>query len=615
VSHPNPDRHRNDFDPTPYERELVGIVEGILAAPDLDARALDRIVKLHPKDGVGLFSRSEIIAGFRHFGRERSWSVDPVDFIERLRMRPIRTQSGVTPVTVLTKPYPCPGECIFCPNDVRMPKSYLADEPGAQRAADNAFDPYRQTWNRLAAFHSIGHPTGKVELIILGGTWSFHPEPYQLWFVKRCFDAMNDFGAGVDRRAEAGDASVSFSDLPALDGRWLGPGEYNRMIRARLGTAEAADPDTVPESAGWDDLAAAQCRNETAGCRNVGLTVETRPDHVSVEEVRRIRRLGGTKVQIGIQSLSDGVLTANRRGHDVATTRRALRLLRGAGFKIHAHWMPNLHAATPKADIEDYARLFDDRDFRPDEIKIYPCSLVASAELMRHYASGEWRPYDTQELLQVVTASLAHTPGYCRVTRVIRDFSSDDIVDGNRIANLREVAEDQLRIAGIACRDIRTREIRGMAIDADSLELTELCYETSIGTEAFLQFVTPEDRIAAFLRLSLPDAAPDAPELSGRAVIREVHVYGGAVGLGRRTPDRAQHLGLGRRLIERAAERAAEAGFAELAVISAVGTRPYYRSLGFVDGDLYQHRPCSAVPALAGAGADARRRGSRAATS
>jgi elongator complex protein 3 len=286
------------------------------------------------------------------------------------------------------------------------------------------------------------------------------------------------------------------------------------------------------------------------------------------------------------------VLTANRRGHDVATTRRALRLLREAGFKIHAHWMPNLHASTPAGDIEDYARLFEDPDFRPDEIKIYPCSLVESAELMSHYERGEWRPYDKGELLQVLTASLAATPDYCRITRVIRDFSSDDIVVGNRIANLREVAEQQLRDAGLVSRDIRAREIRGMSIEPESLRLAELRYETGIGEEVFLQFVTPDDRLAAFLRLSLPRSESAVHELSGRAVIREVHVYGGAVALGRRAPDRAQHLGFGRKLIERAGERAAAAGFDALAVISAVGTRAYYRSLGFHDGELYQHLSC-----------------------
>ncbi|MFQ5418565.1 MAG: tRNA uridine(34) 5-carboxymethylaminomethyl modification radical SAM/GNAT enzyme Elp3, partial [Myxococcota bacterium] len=186
---PHPRRHRNAFDPTPYERELVAIVEAILAAPALDDRVLDRIAKKHPRDGAGLFSRSEIIAGFRRFAPERGWSVDEARFVERLRLRPVRTQSGVTPVTVLTKPYPCPGTCIFCPSDVRMPKSYLASEPGSQRAEDNEFDPYLQTWNRLAAYHGIGHPVDKIELNILGGTWSSHPEAYQVWFVKRCFEA------------------------------------------------------------------------------------------------------------------------------------------------------------------------------------------------------------------------------------------------------------------------------------------------------------------------------------------------------------------------------------------------------------------------------------------
>jgi len=590
VARPNLARHRNAFDPDPYEGELVAIVDAILREEAVDGRTLDRILKQHPKDGRGLFSRSEIIAGFRRFAPRRSWPVDPVAFVERLRMRPVRTQSGVTPVTVLTKPFPCPGECIFCPNDVRMPKSYLADEPGAQRAADNAFDPYRQTWSRLAAYHSIGHPTDKVELIILGGTWSFHPESYQIWFVERCFDAMNDFGRGVDGRGETA-ADERFAALPALDGRALPPGAYNRAIRAALRHHPGDELLAASETATWQSLARAQVRNENALCRNVGLTVETRPDHVSLEEVRRIRRLGGTKVQIGIQSLSDRVLRANRRGHDVAATRRALALLRAAGFKIHAHWMPNLHGATPAGDVADYARLFDDPDFRPDEIKIYPCSLVASAELMEHYQSGAWRPYDTDELLAVLTASLARTPDYCRVTRMIRDFSSDDIVDGNRIANLREVAEARLRDTGGACRDIRSREIRGLAVDPASLRRVETRYETGIGEERFLQLVTPEDRLAAFLRLSLPRAAPPVDELRGCAVIREVHVYGGALELGRRAADRAQHAGLGRQLIERAADLAAEAGFAGLAVISAVGTRGYYRGLGFGDGALYQHRP------------------------
>jgi elongator complex protein 3 len=594
VLDPHPRRHRNQFDPDPYERELVGIVEGILAADELDARALDRIVKSYPKDGKGLFSRSEIIAGFRRFSSGRAWAVDEVAFIERLRMRPVRTQSGVTPVTVLTKPYPCPGRCVFCPNDVRMPKSYLSDEPGAQRAEDNRFDPYLQTWNRLAAYHSIGHPVEKVELIILGGTWSFHPESYQIWYVKRCFDAMNDFGAGIDGCSEAGISRVSFASIPAIDGRALEPTSYNRAIRDTLARTHGGALVHDSETATWLELASAQRVNEDAACRNVGLAIETRPDEITPEEVQRIRRLGGTKVQIGIQSLSDRVLAMNRRGHDVATTRRALALLRAAGFKIHAHWMPNLLGATPEGDIEDFARLFGDADFRPDELKIYPCSLVESAELMAYYESGEWRPYDSEELLGVLTASMAQTPRYCRITRVIRDFSADDIVVGNKVANLREVAERALAGQGIRCREIRVREIRGESFQAEDLRCSEHGYATSIGREVFLEYTTPDDRLVAFLRLSLPDDRAQVGELrvgelGGGAIIREVHVYGASLALGRRSGGRAQHTGLGRKLIERARQLAAEAGYGDLAVISAVGTRAYYRSLGFRDGTLYQH--------------------------
>ena len=208
---------RADFDPEPHRAALCAIVDAVLAASELDARALDRIVRRHPMPDGGLFSKTAIIAGFRAFARGDDSDED--DFVRRLRMRPVRTLSGVTPVTVLTKPFPCPGTCIFCPNDVRMPKSYLSDEPGAQRAAQNRFDPYLQTWNRLAAFDATGHPVDKIELIVLGGTWSFHPEAYQVYFVSRSLEAMNDFGAGRDGRSER---TFSLPDFEAIVGVSLG---------------------------------------------------------------------------------------------------------------------------------------------------------------------------------------------------------------------------------------------------------------------------------------------------------------------------------------------------------------------------------------------------------
>jgi len=584
--------HAAGFDSARHRDALVAIVRAIEALPDeggaVAPEQLDRILRAHPRDGRGFFSRSQLIAGYRALAPEAAFTLDEEAFVRRVQLRPVRTQSGVTPLTVLTKPYPCPGRCVFCPSDVRMPKSYLADEPGAQRAAQSHFDPYLQTWGRLATYRAIGHPVDKVELIVLGGTWSSYPEPYQIWFAKRCFDALSDFGEDVDGR---GEVEIEIRDFRGLEDA-AGVG-YNDTVSTHLRERLAGRLVTSREQATWAELAAAHRRNETARCRSVGFVVETRPDHVTAGEVRRIRRLGCTKVQIGIQSLSDDVLAANRRGHDVATTRRAMHRLRAAGFKIHAHWMPNLLGATPASDLDDFGRLFDDEAFRPDELKVYPCSLIETAELMGFYERGDWRPYAHDELLDVVAGALARVPRYCRVTRVIRDISSDDIVAGNKLTNFRQLAEAELTRRGGRCVDVRAREIRRSGVDEAALELRETRYATSTGEECFIELVTPEDRLVGFLRLSLPDrrAASEAPaELRGAAIVREVHVYGASLALGDRPDERAQHRGLGSRLVEEAARRARDAGFGDLAVISAVGTRAWYRRLGFEDVELYQHR-------------------------
>ena len=576
------------FSPERYEEELAALIGELDELPDIDGEGYRQALRRHPKDGRGFFSKSEIIRGFRHLNAALGWGRDEGEFVARLRMKPVRTASGVAPVTLLTKPHPCPGRCIFCPSDVRMPKSYLSDEPGAQRAAQHRFDPYAQTLSRLRAYHHTGHRVDKAEIIVLGGTWSSYPEEYQLWFVKRSFDALNDFERWRDGRLRTPDASgPEWRKLgERIDGTAI-ERTYNSIVSDWADGRRNGRRAT--ESATWDELARVQRLNETAVARCVGLVVETRPDHLTTDEVLRIRRLGATKVQIGYQSLSDEVLAANRRGHDVAATRRAMRLLRGAGLKIHAHWMPNLYGSSPQADVADFERMFADPDFRPDELKIYPCSLIESAELMSYWRDGRWRPYEERELLEVLVECLRRTPEYCRLTRVIRDIPGTDIVAGNRKTNFRELAEAELERRGLAARDIRAREVRHREVAAEELELRELCYSTSVGEERFLQYVTPDDRLAAFLRLSLPVEPVEIPEIARSAMIREVHVYGRLVGLGERRAGRSQHLGLGARLVERATHLSAAAGFDDLAVISAIGTRDYYRRLGFGDGELYQH--------------------------
>lgn len=535
-------RPARDFDPRRYEEPLSALIGDLLAAADGDARALTRAQKRYPKGGGATFSKSEIARAFRDFAPARGWAQQSARFERRLRAKPVRTASGVAPLTVLTKPYPCPGRCVFCPDDPTMPKSYLANEPGAQRAARHGFDPARQTTARLRSFRDNGHPTDKIELIVLGGTWSSYPEDYRSAFVRRCFEALNAFPS-----------------------------------------------EPPPEGAGAD-LAAVHRANESAGARCVGLSVETRPDHATEAEVLHVRRLGATKVQLGVQSLDDAILEQNRRGHDVAATRAAFARLRAAGFKVQAHWMPNLVGATPRSDARDFERLFEDPGFRPDELKIYPCSLIASAGLGGLHAAGAWRPYAAGELVELLVHCVARVPRWCRVTRVIRDIPGTDIVAGNRTTNLRQVVLAELARRGVAPADIWSRELRDAGFEPSALELRETRYRGPVGEECFLELVDPGDRLVAFLRLSLPDRASFVRELGRHAVIREVHVYGTAVALGQRDAEQAQHRGYGTRLVERAAEIAAAAGYARLAVISAVGTRGWYRRLGFEDGPLYQGR-------------------------
>ena len=580
------------FNVEEYRDDLIAILRKVVTTPDLNPGRLDSILREHPRDGTGFFSRNELIEGYRTYADSNGLPPFDAAIIERLKRKPTRTISGVTPVTVLTKPYPCPGTCIFCPNDIRMPKSYLSDEPGAQRAEQNSFDPYLQTYSRLSSLDSIGHNTDKIEIIILGGTWTFYPEPYQIWFIKRVFDAMHDFGNGIDHTAEV---EAIYQDTllnphkrveGVIDGRSM-ERSYNQVINTIYAEEIAR---TRFDAATWEELEAVHRENENAQCRAVGLVIETRPDFLDEKEALRLRRLGCTKIQIGVQSMNDDVLELNKRGHRVQRSRDALRALRQAGFKIHAHWMPNLYGSNPAEDVRDFQRLFDDPSIKPDELKVYPCSLIESAELMQVYEKGLWMPYTEDELLYVLVEAFKLAPEYCRLTRVIRDIPSTDIVVGNKYTNFRQMVERELQSQGIRSSEIRSREIRSNKVSAENLTLKELHYETSTGEEIFMQYVTEQNEIAGFLRLSLPTESAITPELENAAMIREVHVYGVAVGIGESKSGRAQHLGLGTQMLEQAVEIVSERGYEKLAVISAVGTREYYRKRGFVDGELYQHR-------------------------
>lgn len=514
------------------ERGLIELIESLRAAPDLTPETYTSILRAHARAYGRFFSKSELMDGYRQLVAAGRLSYDR-ETMRRLQRKPIRTSSGVAPVTVLTRPYPCPGKCIFCPTYDNMPKSYVPDEPGAQRALQNDFDPHAQTVSRIRSFEAIGHDASKVELLILGGTWSAYPRDYREWFVKHCFDAMN----GVDS-------------------------------------------ETLEE---------AQRRNETAAHRNTGLVIETRPDAVTVHEVAHLRRLGVTRVQLGLQSMDDRILELNRRGHTVEQARRAVRMLRGAGIKIAVHWMANLYGATPESDYADFQRLWEDPAIRPDELKIYPCSLLEKTELYRYWEEGLYQPYGEEELVDLVARCKVHVPRYCRINRIFRDFPSPNIVAGTRKTNLRQLVHAYMAERGMRCQCIRCREVRHEPIRRSGLRFERIDYETDINRELFLSYVTSEDRLAGFLRLSLPNSPDVVPidEIKEAAMIREVHVYGPALRIGADSHGEAQHIGLGRRLIARARDIACAEGYRQLAVIASVGTRDYYRKLGFELGELY----------------------------
>ncbi len=554
-------QRKRSFDPARHRIAMSAIFREVLAVQEAEwdaNRTLRSILARYPKDGKGFYAKSDLVAGFRLLIDEGEIEPNPV-LLDRIRMKPVRTASGVAPVTVLTAPAGCPGECIFCPDDWRMPKSYIFDEPGAQRAERDGFDPFKQTLGRIDAFESIGHDASKVELLILGGTWSAYSHDYREWFVLRCFDAMNAYG----------------------------------------------NPNYAP-SASLED---AQRSNILAAHRNVGLVVETRPDWINADEIRHMRHLGVTKVQIGVQSLDDEVLELNKRGHSVAEVRHALGLLRTAGFKLHLHWMPNLYGSTLDADRVSFNRFFDDPAIRPDELKIYPCSLIAGTELYQRWLAGDYYPYSEEELVALLADIKPSVPPYTRINRLFRDIPAHHIEAGVKTSNLREVVHKELARRGERCGCIRCREVRRQQVREDALRLKVSTYSTDLTDEYFLQFVVAEEEengpdaanlerapLAGFLRLSLPKSPLAGSrafldEIQGNALIREVHVYGPALAIGNAEDGAAQHVGIGTRLLDEARRISRQAGFNRISVIAATGTQAYYASRGFESGELYMTGP------------------------
>ena len=546
----------------------------------------------------------------------QSWNVTPEleeRFIRSVRMKPRRTASGVATITVITRPHTCSSNCIYCPCDLRMPKSYLANEPACQRAELTFFDPYVQVAARLQALHQMGHSTDKVELIVLGGTWSDYPESYQYWFIKELFRALNEWpnspshiqerldwytSFGLQNTEETLSSFVAEQQAAVFDDT----ATYNQAFHKLYDTSQPHQSAWSQMQSTYDELVEQQHVNETAAARVVGLVIETRPDTITPDNLCMFRQLGCTKIQIGIQSTRQEILDANQRQMSVAQIKRAFSLIRLYGFKIHSHLMVNLLGATPEADKQDFKTFVTDPGFLPDEIKLYPCALVSGTQLVQKHREGTWQPYDKDELVDVLVQDVLNTPPYVRISRMIRDISATDILVGNKHTNLRQMVEQELTSEDVASRvqEIRFREINQQQVSAAELTLQDFVYTTAVSDEHFLQWVTADNKIAGFCRLSLPHwdkltaglcdvTANELLVQPGQAMIRELHVYGQALSLGSEGIS-AQHQGLGQKLLAKASSIAAEAGYTSLNVISSIGTRAYYRAQGFTDAGLYQQK-------------------------
>jgi elongator complex protein 3 len=478
--------------------------------------------------------------------------------------KPVRTASGVSPVAIMTSPEPCPhGKCLYCPggpgSEFSSAQSYTGHEPAAARGVQNDYDPYGQVTLRLHQLRQIGHPVDKVELILMGGTMTARSADYQEWFVKRALEAMNDH-------------------------------EIDAEPRPAEGRSFAPDPDAY-EFRYLEDVKA---ENETADVRCIGTTFETKPDWCDPEQIDRMLRLGGTKVELGVQTTYDEINRAMHRGHGIDASLDANRRLRDAAFKVGFHMMPGQPGMDAAMNREDFRRLFDDPAWRPDYLKIYPTLVVRGTATYDRWHRGDYDPLTNDEAAELVADIKADLPRYVRLQRVQRDIPADFIDAGVWKSNLRQLARQRLAERGESCDCIRCRDVGHNDAEPERIELDVTTYDASGGTEHFIELADPDqDLLVGFCRLRFP-GDPVRRELQGSALVRELHVYGGEVGVGREGDDgQHQHRGHGRQLMDEAERLAAEAGYDRVAVISGIGAREYYREqLGYRQDGPYVVKRC-----------------------
>ncbi|MDP2736395.1 MAG: tRNA uridine(34) 5-carboxymethylaminomethyl modification radical SAM/GNAT enzyme Elp3 [bacterium] len=496
--------------------------------------------KLAKKYGVNILSHAEILKEYRN--KLGVGTVKEQPELERvLRKRSVRTMSGIAPVAVLTKPYPCPGKCAYCPTEKDVPQSYLSNEPAVMRAIRCNYEPYKQIELRLRALEANGHEPTKIELIVIGGTWSVLPENYKYWYIAECFKAANEFEKKKKFKIKKFNLKLKIEILKKL-------------------------------------LSVEQKKNERAKYKIIGVTLETRPDYINEKELLEMRELGATRVELGVQAIDDKILTLNKRGHGVAEIAQATERLKNFGFKVTYHIMPGLPGSTARKDLAMFKTLFSDQRFQPDQLKFYPTVVTRGSLLYRWWKAGKYKPYSDKVLQNLIVACKKVVPPYVRIIRLIRDIPGESIMAGNLITNLRQVMKDR----GVACRCIRCREAKEQKLKVESIKLKVLKYKASSGLEYFLSYESKDGKVLyGFCRLRLENAETplNPPFARGVGLIRELHVYGELVSVGGNK--KVQHAGLGKLLMQEAEKIAKKQDYKKIAVIAGVGVRGYYRKLGY----------------------------------
>lgn len=492
-----------------------------------------------------------------------------------LLTKPVRSISGVSPIAIMTEPRWCPhGRCTYCPGGIGspfgdVPQSYTGHEPATMRAIRNRFDAYFQVFNRLEYYVIAGHTPDKAELIVMGGTFPSYEWEYQELFIKKALQAMNDFGSLFYPDGEF--------DLDAFRDFFELPGDIHDKGRAQRIQEKMARLWERSTGVSLEDV---QLDNENAMIRCVGMTLETRPDKRIASQADGMLRLGCTRVELGIQSVYDDQLEQVHRDHDTQDSINAIRLLKDMGFKINAHMMPGMPGWSYERDLEGLRKLFADENYRPDMLKIYPCLVMRGTPLYADYKAGRFIPMDTVTATKIIGEFLGEVPRYVRVMRVQRDIPTKMTEDGVDKTNLRQYVSDYMRDHGLVSDDIRSREVRTQVIEGPQLHVKE--YAASGGTEFFLSIDTADDRLVGFCRMRFPNPGAREEITDSSAIIRELHVNGQAVMVGKHAdPTRAQHKGFGKQLMAKAQEIALSHGKTKMVVISGIGVRGYYAKLGY----------------------------------